>query len=156
MVGRCQKLARRRRSHRMHTLQQQWRTLSAKTRAYAATANTSTHMVVTVYRAIHGTAPRYLWDLLHSSLCWQEVNFGHPLSDFWHLTFVSGHCWRLLILYSGPWLWNCLPEDIQSASSTTIFCQKLKSYLFWQSYSDIIAILDLEISYLRLYKQLFM
>ena len=38
----------------------------------------------------------------------------------------------------GPRLWNSLPVDVQSALSLTTFCQKLKTHLFRQSYSDIV------------------
>jgi len=39
---------------------------------------------------------------------------------------------------AGPQLYNSLPEDVQSASSLTIFRRQLKHYLFRQSYPDIV------------------
>ena len=39
---------------------------------------------------------------------------------------------------AGPKLWNSLPDDITSASSLSVFRQKLKTHLFPQSYPDVI------------------
>ena len=39
---------------------------------------------------------------------------------------------------AGPRLWNSLPVDVQSAPSLATFRQKLKTYLFRQSYPDVV------------------
>jgi len=39
---------------------------------------------------------------------------------------------------AGPRLWNSLPADVRSASSIATFRRKLKTYLFRQSYPDIV------------------
>jgi len=39
---------------------------------------------------------------------------------------------------AGPRLWNSLLADVRSASSLTTFRQKLTTYLFGQSYPDIV------------------
>ena len=39
---------------------------------------------------------------------------------------------------AGPRLWNSLPADVRSASSLTTFYRKLETYLFLQSYPDIV------------------
>jgi len=55
--------------------------------------------------------------------------------------------------WAGPWLWNSLPDVIQSATSLTTFRQrqKLKTHLFRQSYANIvfncIAIVVLEVAF---------
>jgi len=43
-----------------------------------------------------------------------------------------------LIPVVGPRVWDTLPEETTSASSLTIFCQRLKTWLFRQSYPDLI------------------
>jgi len=35
-------------------------------------------------------------------------------------------------------LWNSLPSDIQASSSLSVFHQRLKTFLFRQSYPDIV------------------
>jgi len=35
-------------------------------------------------------------------------------------------------------LWNSLPPDIQSSSSLTDFCCRIQTYLFHQSFADIL------------------
>jgi len=42
---------------------------------------------------------------------------------------------------AGPRLWNSLPDDITKAQSLPAFRRKLKTYLFRQSYPDIIGLL---------------
>jgi len=42
------------------------------------------------------------------------------------------------LLLPAPRLWNSLPADIPSALSLTTFRRKLKTYLFRQSYQDIV------------------
>jgi len=39
---------------------------------------------------------------------------------------------------AGPRVWNTLPEETRSAPSLTIFCQRVKTWLFRQSYPDLI------------------
>ena len=39
---------------------------------------------------------------------------------------------------AGPRVWNTLPEDITTSQSLSVFCQRLKTWLFRKSYPDII------------------
>jgi len=39
---------------------------------------------------------------------------------------------------AGPRVWNTVPEETTSAPSATIFCQHRKTWLFRQSYPDLI------------------
>jgi len=93
-------------------------------------------LAVIVYRGIHGTAPRYLSDLLHrisdiTSRCRIRSSTSSelviPLSRLVTVGDVAG-----------PRLWNTLPDDITSATSLLVFRRKLKTHMFWQSYPDII------------------
>jgi len=49
---------------------------------------------------------------------------------------VSVHV--VIFAIAGPRLWNSLPDDVQSAPSLATFRRKLKTYLFRQSYPDIV------------------
>ena len=40
---------------------------------------------------------------------------------------------------SAPRIWNGLPEDVASAPSLSTFLRRLKTYLFQQSYSDVVV-----------------
>jgi len=97
-------------------------------------------LAVLVYRALHGTAPRYLSDLLRrvadlpsrrrlrSASSSQLDVRPSRLVTVGDRSFAS----------AGPKLCNSLPDDITSASSLSVFRKKLKTHLFRQSYPDII------------------
>jgi len=90
--------------------------------------------------ALHGTAPRYLSDLLRrvadlpsrrrlrSATSSQLDIRPSRLVTVGDRSFAS----------AGSKLWNSLPDDITSASSLSVFRKKLKTHLFWQSYPDVI------------------
>ena len=89
-------------------------------------------VAVIVYRAVHGTAPRQLSDLLHcvvdiTSRCRLRSSTSSelviPLS---RLVTVGDRSFAV----AGPRLWNTLPEDITSAPSLLAFQRKLKMHLF--------------------------
>ena len=96
-------------------------------------------LAVIVYRSIHGTAPRYMSDLLHCvsditsrrRLRWSTSSeLVIPLS---RLVTVGDRSFAV----AGPRLWNTLPKEITSAPSLLVFRRKLKTHLFRQSYPDI-------------------
>jgi len=99
-------------------------------------------LAVIVYRALHGTAPQYISDQLqlvvnlpmrrHCRLC---------SSTFSLLDVRLSRCVTVddqSFATADPRPWNSLPVDVQSAPSLSTFHQKLKTHLFWQSYTDII------------------
>jgi len=97
-------------------------------------------LAVLVYRALHGTAPRYLSDLLRrvadlpsrrrlrSATSSQLDDRPSRLVNVGDRSFASA--W--------PKLWYSLPDDITSASSLSVFRKKLKTHLFRQSHPDVI------------------
>ena len=97
-------------------------------------------LAVLVYRALHGTAPRYLSDFLCRvadlpSRCRLRSATSNQLDVRpSRLVTVGDRSFGSV----GPKLWNCLPDDITSASSLSVFRKKLKTHLFQQSYPDII------------------
>ena len=97
-------------------------------------------LAVLVYRALHGTAPRYLSDLLR---CVADFPSHHRLQSATS-SQLDVRPSRLVTVgdrlfgYVGPKLWNSPPDDIISASSLPVFRKKLKTHLFQQSYLDVI------------------
>jgi len=93
-----------------------------------------------LYRGLHGTAPRYLSDLLRRvadlpSRCRLRSATSSQLDVRpSRLVTVGDRSFSSV----GPKLWNSLPDDITSASSLAVFRKKLKTHLFQQSYPDII------------------
>ena len=77
-------------------------------------------MAVIVYRGIHGTAPRYLSDLLH---CVSGITSRRRLRSSTSSELVIPLS-RLVTVgdrsfaVAGPRLWNTLPEDITSGHYT--------------------------------------
>jgi len=99
-------------------------------------------LVVIVYRALHGAAPQYLSDQLQYVADLPTRCRGRLRSSTSNLLDVRpSRCVTVgdqSFATAGPRLWNSLPADIRSASSLTTFCQNLKTYLFRQSYPDIV------------------
>jgi len=88
-------------------------------------------LAVLVYWALHGTAPRYLSDLLRRVA---NLPYRHRL---WSATFsqLDVRPSRLVtdvnrsFASAGPKLWNSLPDDITSALSLSVFRKKLKTLI---------------------------
>jgi len=99
-------------------------------------------LAVIVYRGIHGTAPRYLSDLLHrvsditvtSRRRLRSSTSSELVIPLSRLVTVGDRSFAV----AGPRLWNTLPDDITFAPSLLVFRRKLKTHLFRQSYPDII------------------
>jgi len=93
-------------------------------------------LAVLVYRSLHGTAPRYLSDFLRRvadlpSRCRLRSATSNQLDVRpSRLVTVGDRSFGSV----GPKLWNSLSDDITSASSLSVFRNKLKTHLFQQSY----------------------
>ena len=89
-----------------------------------------------VYRSLHGTAPRYLSNDLRRVA--DEPSRRRLRSSTTHQLFVRRS--RLVTIddrafaTAGPRVWNCLPDDIVSSPSLSVFRRKIKTFLFHQSY----------------------
>ena len=97
-------------------------------------------LAVIAYRGIHGTATRYLSDLLQrvsditSRRRLQSSTSSELVIPLSRLVTVGDRSFAV----AGPRLWNTLPEHITSAPSLLGFRRKLKTHLFRQSCPDII------------------
>ena len=80
-------------------------------------------LTVTVYRAVHGTAPRYLSDLLQpisdiiSRRRLRSLTFSELVIPLSQLVIVGDRSFSV----AGPRLWNTLSEDITSVPSLWVF-----------------------------------
>ena len=97
-------------------------------------------LAVIVFRCIHGTAPRYLSDLLQrvsditSRRRLRSSTSSELVIPLSRLVTVGDRSFAVAC----PRLWNTLPQEITSAPSLLVFRRKLKTHLFWQSCPDII------------------
>ena len=80
---------------------------------------------VIIYRALHGTEPQYLSDRLSCivSETTSIVNLHQSTVRPSHSVTVGERS----SAFAGPKLWSSLLDDITSASSSTVFQQKLKT-----------------------------
>ena len=88
-----------------------------------------------VFKSIHGTAPKYLSDLIvprvmHSGLRSSKdlycLDFNIPKSTY------GEHAYSFI----APYHWNKIPLDIRMSSSVEVFKCSLKTYLFTCAYTD--------------------
>jgi len=97
-------------------------------------------LAVLVYRALHGTAPRYLPDFLRRVAGLPSRRRLRSATS----SQLDVRPSRLItagdrsFAFVGPKLWNSLPDDITSVSSLSVFRKKLKTHLFRLSYPDVI------------------
>ena len=91
------------------------------------------------FRVLHGLAPPYLNDLVDvADLPGRRrlrSSSSHQLTvPPFRLTTVSRRTFPVAALL----LWNSLPSDIQSSPSLPVFRQRLKTFRFRQSFSNIV------------------
>jgi len=97
-------------------------------------------LAVIVYRALHHIASQYLSDMprrvadIPSRSRLRSSTSSHLVVRPSRLVTVGERS----SASACPRLWNSLPGDITTAQSLPAFQRKLKTYLFRQSYSDII------------------
>jgi len=96
-------------------------------------------VAVMTFRVLHGLAPSYLNDLVHvadlSGRRRLHSSSSHQLLvPPFRLTTVG----RRSFPVAASLLWNSLPSDIQSSPSLHFFRQRLKTFLFSQSFPNIV------------------
>ena len=92
-------------------------------------------IAVTTYKILNGLAPPYLNGLLvrtdeSDALARRSVTDG-CLSIVRHSTTTYG---QRLFTYAAPRLWNSMPFSVRSSPTVSIFCRRLKTYLFLKSF----------------------
>jgi len=92
-------------------------------------------LAVLTYQCLHGLAPRYLSDYIQSVV----VSNRRRLRSSSSLQLVIRRTWLSTIgdrafPVAGCRLWNSLPPDVTSASTLSVFRNRLKTYLFSRSF----------------------
>lgn len=89
-------------------------------------------ILVFVFKALHGTAPSYLCDLIH---------LHHPARQLRSSVLVTLSVTKVKTKYGarafsvyGPTLWNSLPSGIAQSGSLDVFKYQLKTYLFREAF----------------------
>jgi len=93
-------------------------------------------LVMTMFRSLHGLAPPYSSDDLHLLADIPSRRRLRSVSSL-QLDVLSTHRRTALdraFAAAGPTLWNSLPHDITGCVSLTLFCRKLKTFLFSLSF----------------------
>ena len=96
-------------------------------------------IAVLTYKALHGSAPRYLGPLvpvadLPGRRALRSAGTSRLSVASVRLSTVGSRAFPV----AGPRIWNALPQDTTSAQSLSLFRQRLKSHLFRQSYPDLV------------------
>ena len=96
-------------------------------------------VAVMAYRALHGLAPPYLSQLarvadLPIRLRLRSSETHQLLVPPFRLSTVGRRSFPVAMAT----LWNTLPVDVHSSPSLTVFCQRLKTFLFHKSFPDIV------------------
>ena len=95
-------------------------------------------VAVLVYKVLHGCAPSYLGPFTYVADLPSRRGLRSSCSDCLvqppvHRSTVGSRAFSV----AGPPVWNCLPQEITSAPSLTTFRNRLKTFLFTESYRDI-------------------
>jgi len=92
-------------------------------------------LAVLTYRCLHGLAPRYISDYMQSVAVSNRRRFRSSSSSQLVIrrTRLSTVGDRVFPVAAGR-LWNILPPDVTSASTLTVFRNRLKTYLFFRSF----------------------
>ena len=84
------------------------------------------------FKAIHGLAPSYLSDLIKYRCTPRDLrSVNDVLLDVPKVYSCAGS--RAFV--AAPKLWNSLPNEVHTCSSTATFKSKLKTYLFSVAFS---------------------
>jgi len=91
-------------------------------------------LCTTVYKCLHGLAPKYLADLCVpvaevAGRC-QLCSASRGLLDF--PRFNMSNYGRRVFSFAGPHTWNSLPDQLWTSASLATFKHSLKTFLFEQ------------------------
>ena len=91
------------------------------------------------FRALHGLATPYLDQLVRVADLLGRLRLRSSSSYQLHVpTYRLATVGRRSFPVAASIIWNSLPPDIQSSASLSIFCQRLKTHLFHQSFPDVL------------------
>ena len=92
-------------------------------------------IILITYKALHGTAPKYIRDLITLKL---NSSYGLRSNDNYTLKPLAVKTLPTLgdraFATAAPRLWNGLPLELRKEHSINIFKRKLKTHLFKRAY----------------------
>jgi hypothetical protein len=96
-------------------------------------------IAVLSYKVLHETAPRYLCPLVRVSdlpgrRTLRSASTSRLVIPPFKLSTIGSQTFEVAAVRT----WNDLPEDKTSSQTLPIFCNRLKTHLFRQSYPDIV------------------
>ena len=88
-------------------------------------------LLMLVHKALHGTGPEYLWELLVMSIPGRDGlrSANHQMTLLEPRTYNATGGERSF-QKAAPHLWNALPESLRMTDSLTSFKRSLKTYLY--------------------------
>ena len=94
---------------------------------------------ILTYKALNGLAPSYLSEMLVPVAVNPALrrNRSADRSDLTVPRAKTTSCSDNSFAIAAPMLWNSVPVELRCSSSMTIFCKRLKTYLFRASYNII-------------------
>jgi hypothetical protein len=102
-------------------------------------------ILLIVYKALHGLAPKYIRDLLTRK---QDCCYSLR-SDMQGLLEVPYACGKTsgdrAFVRAGHFLWNSLPLDIRASSSVDCFKRHLITFLFRDAYISSVFHIDIQL-----------
>ena len=96
-------------------------------------------IAVLTYKVLHGTAPRYLGPLVRVSdlpgrRSLRSASTDRLIVPSFKLSTIGSRSFKVAAAQT----WNGLPDDVTSSPTLPTFRKRLKTYLFRQSYPDIL------------------
>ena len=96
-------------------------------------------VAVMSFRVLHGLAPSYLDQLVRVADLPSRHRLRSSTSQLLHvpayrLTTVG----RRSFPVAASVIWNTLPQAVQSSTTLSVFCQRLKTHLFHKSFPDLL------------------
>lgn len=96
-------------------------------------------IAVLTFKVLRGTAPRYLGPLVRVSdlpgrRALRSASTSRLVVPPFKLSTIGSRTFKVAAART----WNDLPEDVTSSPTLPVFCNRLKTHLFRQSYPDIV------------------
>ena len=102
-------------------------------------------ILLIVYKALHGLAPKYIRDLLtrKQDCCY---SLRSDMQGLLEVPYTRGKTsGDRAFVRAGPFLWNSLPLDIRASSSVDCFKRHLITFLFRDAYISSVFHIDIQL-----------
>ena len=83
---------------------------------------------VNVYRCLNGFYPNYMSDMLHDSSDYNLYTTRNTSTGFLYVPKPRLEIYRQAFQYTGPNLYNAIPNEIKTSQTLSCFKSKLRKY----------------------------